>query len=152
MILNLIIQFVLVSEKGGRPLKYESTRPLSGTKSTTGSARAKQQTFMTDSPQDQSQDLPPHEEPSTTPTPPEATTPRVVYPTARDFHLHDLEAADVEPGPDSNRIPTHRLKPAESVVQFEKDLSSMSSLERELKQNTIELQRQLGISENGIVY
>ena len=143
---EVLFVIFLVSSTSERPLKYETTRPISAKHETY--LKTKKGTFVTDTYTADDCTL----DNASFPSPPSLSTPHMVYPTERDFHLHDLNSTVLETGPDSNRIASSRLRPPNSVVQFDKDMSSMSALERELKENAIVLQRQLGISENAIVF
>ena len=77
-----------------------------------------------------------------------------MYPTAKDFYLHDLEMREeaLRNAPDSNRVESSRLRPPDSVVDFNHKLDHMSELEQDLKQTAVDLQKKLGISGGGMVY
>ena len=153
----LLICIVVVVASGGaseeRPLKYETTRPVSGKKSANKARR--------------------HSTSGSSPTRPgaKASTNANTDSAQEDLQenlnnsaaeqmppfYEDLEEEEDQPGdlaagrpPISVRVKNAITRP-ESVDKFSNDLRNMEEMEKMFKKNTAVLQKKLGLPENGMI-
>ena len=148
--------FVVVVASGGaseeRPLKYETTRPVSGKKSvankdrrhsTSGSSPTRQGAKANTSADSAQEDLQENLNNSTA---------EQVPPFYEDLEEEEDQPSDLAAGrpPISVRVKNAITRP-ESVDKFSNDLRNMEEMEKMFKKNTAALQKKLGLPENGMI-
>ena len=137
MFSHLAVTTAMTVPKSERPLKYETTRPISA--SVTNINNDQQQTKSQGQTQGRRRAM--------------SAGHKLKQKTQSLTDLtdgHSRQQNDQEqPNPPPMKI---KIRPPESVTKFTDDMHRMNAIETDFKKTTMELQKKLGISPEGLIY